>query len=168
MPGQEQIAEHLQGQIQLLSVVVQVQAVFFLIEDIGFLFTPFKVVTCGLFTFHVAYFYAAYCFRSWFDSNNRANRSALGRATKITFVASLLIWIIALAAAVNICYTYTATTVQGLTTTTVNPLGASSTATAVDASIKKINNEMHEAMMYAVNGCLGSLGIMGGSFQLAL
>lgn len=74
----------------------------------------------------------------------------------------------AIAASVNICITYTATTIKGLTTSTTNALGAKTTSTAADASIITVNNDMHKMLMYTTNGVLGSLSLMGASFQLMM
>ena len=107
LPGHESLAAFIEELIRMFSCIVYLQTIFFLCEDLAFVFVApagqAKMIPLGLFIFHSPFIYAFCCFRSWTMNNTRENRSALGRATKVMLAASILLWIAAVGAQVNIC-----------------------------------------------------------------
>ena len=54
----------------------------------------------------MSFFYASWCFNAWVKKNNRANRSAIGRATKVTLYVSGLVWLIGFCACYGVNSSY--------------------------------------------------------------
>lgn len=115
--------------------------------------------------FHSAFIYAAWEFYQWNKEDTLKARKGLLRAVNLLMVFSLIVWAIAVMAAVNVSLEYMKTTKKGTMVTTKNPITGTSTQTgAADAAVILVNNEMHKTIVYATNGILGSLGIMGITF----
>ena len=152
--------------LQFFTKIIWFQAGAFVVEDLLFMCTPHKMVPLCFLFFHSAFIYAAYEFYQWKKEDCIKSRKGIQRACWVLLVFGIIVWLVAGMAAVHVSLDYAKTTSRGLLTTTINPAtGMSTQTTALDASVIGVNNEMHRMVVYTTNGVLGSLGILGLTFQ---